>query len=58
VEPRRLVDRTAKENLTVAPGNAQTLRIEVDKGNDVGWCDWFTIGFPEVQMRSRPGQEG
>jgi len=48
VEPRFLVDRSYGKALPIAVGGGHDLRIEVDKGNSVTWCDWFSVGVDKL----------
>lgn len=43
-----VVDRNYSAVISVEPGAAKKLRIEVSKGNGVTWCDWASVGFSEV----------
>jgi hypothetical protein len=54
VVPRFIVDRTYKDKLSIATQGGRTLRIEVDKGNDVTWCDWFSVGVDKLEGASVP----
>lgn len=47
--PRFIVDRNYKGDVTVNTGGARTLRIAVDKGNQVSWCDWFSVGVEKIK---------
>jgi hypothetical protein len=58
VLPRFLVDRTWQRKLPVAIAGGRTLRIEVDKGNQVDWCDWFSVGVDTLQQASSPVDVG
>ena len=48
-EPTTLrVDRFYAGDIPVATGGAKQLEIEVLKGNEVIWCDWFALGVTDV----------
>ncbi|MGN2242006.1 LTA synthase family protein [Frateuria sp. GZRR33] len=48
VVPRLLVDRDYARKLPVKLAGGHTLRIEVDKGNQVSSCDWFSVGVSKL----------
>lgn len=48
VHPRVLVDRTHAARLPIAVAGHRDLRIEVDKGNSVSWCDWVSVGVEDL----------
>lgn len=48
VESRFLVDRSYDKTLPIAVDGRHDLHIEVDKGNSVTWCDWFSIGVGKL----------
>lgn len=48
VRQRFLVARTYAAKMPVAVNGHRHLRIEVDKGNSVSWCDWFSVGVDEL----------
>lgn len=48
VVPRFEIDRFYHDNLSVPVNGGHILRIEVDKGNEVSWCDWFSVGFNRI----------
>jgi hypothetical protein len=47
--PRLLVDRNYEQALPVKLAGGHTLRIEVDKGNQVSSCDWFSVGVSKLE---------
>lgn len=47
--PRLLVDRNYEHALPVKLAGGHTLRIEVDKGNQVSSCDWFSVGVSKLE---------
>lgn len=42
------VDRSYNGTINVDVGKASRLKLEVDKGNEATWCDWFSVGFTNV----------
>lgn len=49
IVPRKIIDRDDDDvSLPVDVSDGRTLRIEVDKGNDVSWCDWFSVGVTKL----------
>ncbi|MHB1058752.1 MAG: LTA synthase family protein [Rhodanobacter sp.] len=48
VVPRMVVDRNYDKKLPLTVKGGHNLRIEVDKGNDVAWCDWFSVGVTKL----------
>lgn len=58
VASRKIVDRNYRGAITVKTGDAQTLRVVVDKGNDVSWCDWFSIGVDEMKVKGTADTSG
>lgn len=52
VIPRFLVDRNYRGSIPINVNGAHTLRITVDKGNQVSWCDWLSIGVQELELES------
>lgn len=46
--PRQLIDRSFQQSVPLAVEGGHDLRIEVDKGNEVPWCDWFSVGVDEI----------
>ena len=46
--PRQLIDRAFDQSVPVVVKGGHDLRIEVDKGNEVSWCDWFSIGVDRI----------
>jgi hypothetical protein len=43
------VDRHYKGIVNLNVANSSRLKLEVDKGNGVLWCDWFSVGFLNVK---------
>ena len=43
------VDRDYTAPIEVATGGAKRLKVVVDKGNAVHWCDWFGLGVVNVK---------
>jgi hypothetical protein len=43
-----IVDRTYNGTIPVVIGPAARLKLEIDKGNDVVYCDWAGVGFLNV----------
>jgi hypothetical protein len=56
--PRLIVDRNYHGVVTIETGGAQTLRVSVDKGNDVSWCDWFGIGVERLKVKGSVDASG
>lgn len=55
--PHQLVDRSFQQSVPLEVEGGHDLRIEVDKGNQVSWCDWFSVGVDEISgpaFTSRP----
>lgn len=48
LRPRLIVDRDYDKTLDLDVKGGHTFRIDVDKGNSVTWCDWFSVGFPKI----------
>lgn len=48
LRPRLIIDRNYKQTLELDVKGGHTFKIDVDKGNDVPWCDWFSVGFPQL----------
>ena len=48
-KPPITVDRNYNSVVSVDVTKKSRLKIEVDKGNGVTWCDWFTLGFLNVK---------
>jgi hypothetical protein len=46
--PRQLIDRSFQQSVPLTVEGGHDLRIEVDKGNQVSWCDWFSVGVDEI----------
>jgi hypothetical protein len=44
-----MVDRNYAATIDVDLKGAKRLKIEVDKGNGVHWCDWLGLGIARVQ---------
>lgn len=42
------IDRSYNGTINVDIGKASRLKLEVDKGNDVTFCDWASVGFLNV----------
>jgi len=42
------LDRGFKESIAVETAGASILSLEVSKGNDVIWCDWFAVGITNI----------
>jgi hypothetical protein len=42
------VDRNYVTPIRVDVSKSSRVTLEVDKGNDVIWCDWFSVGFLDV----------
>ncbi|WP_157510866.1 LTA synthase family protein [Frateuria sp. Soil773] len=53
----RIVDRNYRGAVSVKTDGERTLRIVVDKGNQVSWCDWFSIGVDKLKPKN-PGAGG
>jgi hypothetical protein len=51
VMPRFVMDRNYARTFALDTKGARRLRVEVDKGNGDITCDWFSLGFPALQMR-------
>lgn len=45
---RLLITADAPRDLQILINGASTLRINVDKGNDVNWCDHFSLGVEQI----------
>lgn len=45
---RQLIDRSFQQSVPLEVKGGHDLRIEVDKGNQVSWCDWFSVGVDEI----------
>ena len=43
------VDRNYNGLVDLNVANSSHLKLEVDKGNAVTWCDWFSVGFLNVK---------
>jgi hypothetical protein len=43
------VDRYYGSTIDIDLQGAKRLKVEVDKGNSVHWCDWFGLGIARVQ---------
>lgn len=43
------VDRNYNAVVPVKVAGSSRLKVVVDKGNDVTWCDWFSVGFLNVK---------
>lgn len=54
VRPRFLVDRSYAGHVPVTVDGGHTLRIEVDKGNRVAACDWFSVGVDRLEGPAVP----
>lgn len=54
IMPRTLIDRNLHTSLAVETNGGKVMRIEVDKGNQVSWCDWFDIGFRTLEGPAAP----
>lgn len=48
VIPRFIVDRYYDGTLDVATHGGRSLRIEVDEGNSINDCDYFSVGFSDI----------
>lgn len=46
--PRTLVDRHYDKVLSLNVKDGHILRVDVDKGNRVTSCDWFSVGVPKL----------
>jgi len=46
--PRQLLDRSFQQSVPLEVKGGHDLRIEVDKGNQVSWCDWFSVGVDAI----------
>ncbi|HEX7669835.1 MAG TPA: hypothetical protein VF395_09640, partial [Polyangiaceae bacterium] len=44
-----MVDRTYNAVVNIDVAKSSRLKLEVDKGNDVTLCDWFSVGFVNVE---------
>ena len=44
-----MVDRNYAGTIVVDTLGAKRLKVEVDKGNDQIWCDWFGLGVVKIQ---------
>ncbi len=44
-----MVDRNYASTILIDTLGAKRLKVEVDKGNDQIWCDWFGLGVAKVQ---------
>ncbi len=42
--PRTLIDRDHAASLPLQVAGGKRLELSVDKGNEVPWCDWFSVG--------------
>lgn len=52
VVPHRTVDRSYRGIVPITIGGGHTLRILVDKGNRVSWCDWLSLGVDALKPKS------
>lgn len=52
VAARQEVDRNTDGFVMLPMNGGSRLRIEVDAGNGVAWCDWFAIGFSKILRES------
>lgn len=52
--PRMIIDRYYDKTLTLDVTNGHTMRVDVDKGNKVTSCDWFSVGVPSLTGASAP----
>lgn len=46
------IDRDYHKPLHIDLSEAQTMRIDVNKGNDVAWCDWVSVGANNLGFKS------
>ncbi len=44
--------------MTLDVSGARRLRVEVDQGNGTTNCDWFSIGFPALALKSGAADVG
>lgn len=44
-----MVDRRYASTIAIEFKGAKRLKVEVDKGNSVHWCDWLGLGIANVQ---------
>jgi hypothetical protein len=44
-----MVDRHYASTIAIDLKGAKRLKVEVDKGNSVHWCDWLGLGIANVQ---------
>lgn len=49
---QRDVDRNYADKIGIKTNGAKSLRVEVDAGNGVAWCDWFAVGFSEIHIKN------
>ncbi|HET7268755.1 MAG TPA: hypothetical protein VFJ15_11660, partial [Oleiagrimonas sp.] len=49
-----VVDRDFASNVALQVDGGHTLRISVTKHGPVNWCDWFSVGFPELDGPAAP----
>lgn len=47
-----IVDRAYTGRVDIDLNNASRLKVEVDNGNGVPWCDWFSLGIVDVRKSS------
>ncbi len=52
---RFIVNRDHTRPLVLDVSGARRLRVEVDQGNATTNCDWFSIGFPALALKSAAG---
>lgn len=51
VMPPFIVDRNYADTVPIQTDGAHILRISVDKGNQVSWCDGFSIGVDKLKLK-------
>jgi hypothetical protein len=51
--PRTIVDRHYDKVLSLDVKGGHVLRIDVDKGNRVNACDWFSVGVPQLSWSAQ-----
>lgn len=45
---RMVIDRDHASSLPLQVGGGTRLELRVDKGNEVPWCDWFSVGAQSI----------
>jgi phosphoglycerol transferase MdoB-like AlkP superfamily enzyme len=58
VVPPRIVDRNYSGTVSIKMGEGRNLRIVVDKGNQVSWCDWLSVGLDALKPKKSDADAG